>query len=204
MARTRITEIGEESRQRILDAAEELFLERGYEKTTLSAIGERCGISYGSIPWHFGNKAGLLYALVVRTFNDPEQGFGLDLQLSLTPGLTGLEQLLAHQSQWDNHPKLPLLHMLDDAFREAPQEMIDELLAVDTKWRERLKVWVSATLDGRNPPGGVTTEGIVHFIISANRGIALARRLDPSTFDHLSARAVYRQSLVAMLLLDCA
>jgi TetR/AcrR family transcriptional regulator, acrAB operon repressor len=62
----RIDEIGAESRARILDAAEELFAEQGFEKTSFVDIAERCGISRGSIPWHFKNKDGLLLAVVNR------------------------------------------------------------------------------------------------------------------------------------------
>ena len=62
----RIDEIGEESRRRILDAAEELFAEKGFDKTSFVDIATRSGISRGSIPWHFKNKDGLLLAVVDR------------------------------------------------------------------------------------------------------------------------------------------
>jgi TetR/AcrR family acrAB operon transcriptional repressor len=64
--RRRIDEIGEESRRRILDAAEELFAEKGFDRTSFVDIGQRSGISRGSIPWHFENKDGLLMAVVER------------------------------------------------------------------------------------------------------------------------------------------
>jgi TetR/AcrR family acrAB operon transcriptional repressor len=62
----RIDEIGEESRRRILDAAEELFAERGFDRTSFVDIAKRSGISRGSIPWHFKNKDGLVMAVVER------------------------------------------------------------------------------------------------------------------------------------------
>ncbi|MBP2479469.1 TetR/AcrR family acrAB operon transcriptional repressor [Crossiella equi] len=62
----RIDEIGEESRRRILDAAEALFAERGFARTSFVDIAERSGISRGSIPWHFKNKNGLVMAVVER------------------------------------------------------------------------------------------------------------------------------------------
>ncbi|NWJ71543.1 TetR/AcrR family transcriptional regulator [Pseudonocardia sp. ICBG1122] len=64
--RRRIDEIGDESRRRILDAAEELIAERGPARTTFVDIAERSGISRGSIPWHFANKDGLVVAVVER------------------------------------------------------------------------------------------------------------------------------------------
>ncbi|MFG1610191.1 TetR/AcrR family transcriptional regulator [Actinoplanes sp. NPDC049265] len=67
--RRRIDEIGEESRRRILDAAEELFAERGFDRTSFVDIAERSGISRGSIPWHFKNKDGLVLAVIERAIN---------------------------------------------------------------------------------------------------------------------------------------
>ncbi|MFB7091537.1 TetR family transcriptional regulator [Streptomyces sp. NPDC056296] len=64
--RRRIDEIGDESRRRILDAAEALFAERGLDRTSFVDIAERSGISRGSIPWHFKNKDGLAMAVVER------------------------------------------------------------------------------------------------------------------------------------------
>lgn len=63
----RIDEIGDESRRRILDAAEELFAEKGFERTSFVDISTRSGISRGSIPWHFKNKDGLVLAVVERS-----------------------------------------------------------------------------------------------------------------------------------------
>jgi TetR/AcrR family acrAB operon transcriptional repressor len=67
--RRRIDEIGDESRRRILDAAEELFAERGFDRTSFVDIAERSGISRGSIPWHFKNKDGLVLAVVERAID---------------------------------------------------------------------------------------------------------------------------------------
>jgi TetR/AcrR family acrAB operon transcriptional repressor len=64
--RRRIDEIGDESRRRILDAAEELFAERGFDRTSFVDVSQRSGISRGSIPWHFKNKHGLVIAVLER------------------------------------------------------------------------------------------------------------------------------------------
>jgi AcrR family transcriptional regulator len=51
------------SDQAMLAAAIELILERGTEKTTLQAIGERAGYSRGLATYRFGSKAGLFDAV---------------------------------------------------------------------------------------------------------------------------------------------
>lgn len=47
----------------MLEAAVELILERGTDKTTLQAIGEKAGYSRGLATYRFGSKAGLFDAV---------------------------------------------------------------------------------------------------------------------------------------------
>lgn len=60
----RRTQTSNESRQLLIAAAAELFAEQGFRKTTVAEVADRAGISRGSIPWHFGNKDGLLEAVI--------------------------------------------------------------------------------------------------------------------------------------------
>lgn len=55
-----------EREQRILDAAVELFVHYGYDKTTVSDIAQKAGISKGAIYLHFTSKDDLFEALLVQ------------------------------------------------------------------------------------------------------------------------------------------
>ncbi|MCI3922793.1 TetR/AcrR family transcriptional regulator [Paenibacillus sp. TRM 82003] len=57
------------SRERILDAARELFVSEGYRAVSMRKIAARLGYSHGSIYYYFQDKADLFYALVVEDFN---------------------------------------------------------------------------------------------------------------------------------------
>jgi AcrR family transcriptional regulator len=46
----------EATQARIVGAAIGLFAERGYERTSISAIAERAGVSRSAVFWHFGDK----------------------------------------------------------------------------------------------------------------------------------------------------
>ena len=59
---TKIRE-GEETRNRILDAALELFSRRGYEGTGIQEIVDAAGLTKPSLYYHFGSKQGLLEAI---------------------------------------------------------------------------------------------------------------------------------------------
>src|SRR5262245_55638123 len=61
---------GEESRQKILDAATEIAAERGYEGTSIGLVSARAGLPASSIYWHFKDKDGLIAAVIERSFGE--------------------------------------------------------------------------------------------------------------------------------------
>lgn len=56
-------EEAQDTRDRILKAAEDLFYEKGVSGTTLEDIAEAAGLTRGAIYWHFKNKLDLFSAL---------------------------------------------------------------------------------------------------------------------------------------------
>ena len=52
------------ARERILHAAEELFAEKGFDRTPTSKIAKQAGVPHGLIFYHFPTKLDLLLALV--------------------------------------------------------------------------------------------------------------------------------------------
>ena len=59
---------GQQSRERILDAATEVATERGYEGTTISLVSKKSGLPPTSIYWHFADKDDLIAAVIERSF----------------------------------------------------------------------------------------------------------------------------------------
>ncbi|HSH50001.1 MAG TPA: TetR family transcriptional regulator [Halomonas sp.] len=54
------------TREALLDAAEELFFERGVARSSLEQIARHAGMTRGAVYWHFRNKADLFLAMVER------------------------------------------------------------------------------------------------------------------------------------------
>lgn len=52
----------QETRRLLLDTAYELFLEKGYDKTTIKELAERAGVAQGTIFKHFQDKTALIVA----------------------------------------------------------------------------------------------------------------------------------------------
>jgi TetR/AcrR family transcriptional regulator len=71
-ARPRIRDAGR-SRKAILDAAETLFAERGFEAVSLQEIGDAAGLSRGTPNYFFGSKQELYVAVLERVFADREE-----------------------------------------------------------------------------------------------------------------------------------
>jgi AcrR family transcriptional regulator len=59
-----------ETRARILEAALDLFRERGYEAATMRAIAERAGVSLGNAYYYFRSKEHLIQAFYGRTHDE--------------------------------------------------------------------------------------------------------------------------------------
>ncbi|MEA2714337.1 MAG: hypothetical protein QOK27_2298, partial [Gemmatimonadales bacterium] len=56
------------SRVAILDAAEQLFADQGYDATSLNQVGTVAGVSRGTPGYFFGSKADLYQAVLDRSF----------------------------------------------------------------------------------------------------------------------------------------
>jgi TetR/AcrR family transcriptional regulator, acrAB operon repressor len=55
-----------ETRERLLDAAEIVFRERGVTRTTLAEIATAAGVTRGAVYWHFKHKGDLFVAMCDR------------------------------------------------------------------------------------------------------------------------------------------
>lgn len=84
---------GEQSRNRILDAATEIAAERGYEGTSIGAVSAKCGLPASSIYWHFKDKDDLIAAVIERSFTHwlsvwqlPEDLRGRDRLMEIAAG----------------------------------------------------------------------------------------------------------------------
>lgn len=70
------------TKERILDAAEALFMVHGYEATSLRSITAAAGVNLASVNYHFGSKEELFQAVLTRRL-DPMNQRRLDLLAAL-------------------------------------------------------------------------------------------------------------------------
>jgi AcrR family transcriptional regulator len=154
-----------ETQARILSAAAHLFMTRGFESTSITAIATRAHVSRGAIFWHFGTKAGLFQETCRRLlapFLEEIRGSlqHLDARKRLfelfgvyesfvssyrAPIESFMRWALESPEQWTSL-QTPLF-ALHDEFMQDIRESLEELLG-DAKEAERLAAALIATLDG--------------------------------------------------------
>lgn len=78
----------ERTREQILDAAETLFAEKGYEETSFSDVGKQAGVSRATPGYFFGSKADLHRAVLERCFADVRRAVREGKERALASGHT--------------------------------------------------------------------------------------------------------------------
>ncbi|WUD70734.1 TetR family transcriptional regulator [Streptomyces sp. NBC_00510] len=154
------------SRERLFQAASELFSERGFDRTTIRDIGERAGVDPALIARYFNNKSGL-YTAVLRA----------ELGDATPPDLLAPERLRALFDRGDQRGTGPVFRSAvhahdDDAVQDAARAQL--YLRVVDPLRERF------TRDGLDRPQLRAEVAAAAFI-----GVLLAR--GAGTLDELAA-----------------
>jgi TetR/AcrR family acrAB operon transcriptional repressor len=172
-----LNEIGDESRRRILDAAESLFIRRGVVNTSFALIEREAGISRGSIPWHFKNKNGLLMAIVRRAmvFSNmavPEQ-----------TGHAGVRELLDRAQTKMRRPQAALLSsLLAESIRDDSLTH-DEYREWHANSRRVIADLVRESPDELVLPPGVDEDAFSAILFGTMVGLHLQWRLAPDLVD---------------------
>ncbi len=85
-----------ETRTRILDAAEELFMQHGFEGTSMRTLTSKAGVNLAAVNYHFGSKDALIEAVFRRRL-DPMNAARiaeLDRLENAAPGTTPAPQAI--------------------------------------------------------------------------------------------------------------
>ena len=119
----------------ILEVAEEVFADHGYESARIQSIAEQAGVSVGTIYGVFGSKSELFSVVLTRRL--PELvGIGQTAAIAAADSLSrlvdGLEAYLLYVLE---HPSYLRLHLRSHAWGLGPTRATDQQLAA---WREGL------------------------------------------------------------------
>jgi AcrR family transcriptional regulator len=132
--------------QQLLDIAEELFLERGYEATSIEDIARRAGVSRPIVYEHHGNKAAVYLACVRRARAALEQaiaqaaGGAADPQEQLLRGADAYFQILERDPRrWELlFGKTGVIGELGDDLAQERQRTVQTIADLLSAWANDL------------------------------------------------------------------
>jgi len=174
------------SRERILEAATEVFATRGYAGAGVDRLAERSGIAKTAIYYHFGNKEGLLAAVLERAATQwidaiqsaAKQG-GDPLQ-RLDRALAGMRAMLEER---------PWIYKL---FQILALEVAEEKPEIRATLRAILDKARDAIVDGMRDAIGAPVPGaeqVAGMMLSILDGISLGMQID----DQISLDEVFAE-----------
>ncbi len=174
------------SRERILEAATEVFATRGYAGAGVDRLAERSGIAKTAIYYHFGNKEGLLAAVLERAATQWIEGIqsaarqGGDPLQRLDRALAGMRAMLEER---------PWIYKL---FQILALEVADEKPEIRATLRAILDKARDAIVDGMRDALGVAVPGaeqVAGMMLSILDGISLGMQID----DQISLDEVFSE-----------
>lgn len=133
------------TRERIMEAATDLMIERGGTGFQIGEVSERCGMSKGALYYYFADKGALVQAIFDRSM----EGLVSDVEAvvaqapSARASILGLVEAVAHAVQPGSALTLALAHGLWDVEHEVLphiKEHMERIIAVLEAQLERAKV----------------------------------------------------------------
>jgi len=187
---------GEQSRERILDAANEIASERGYEGTSIGLVSKKCGLPASSIYWHFKDKDDLLAAVIDRSFETWLRVWELPTDGEPRERVIGLAKQLA-KGLLDNPDFLRLGLMLALERRPIEPSARARYLQARAQASESLAEALSELAPGLTD---AQVRLLVNYSIAGADGLFIAKELGGDSVDllelfELHANAMYDTAL---------
>jgi len=168
-----------QSRELLLAAASELFAENGYRATSLADVAERSGVSRGSIPWHFGDKAGLLSAVAQRVQEDLDRGVAHPAAAGAVGALEIAEFATTAVRARTTRVILALLQEATD----PASPIHDSFADMHASLREFFTAWISRPEVRSGLPDGVEPSHLATAMVGAMIGVNQQWNLNPAAVD---------------------
>ena len=170
-----------ETAQKILAAASRLLARRGYSALTLENVAAEAGVNKASIRYNFGNKAGLVAAVVDALIHDECLRLAADLRTvsdedRLHAAMVGIEGMIVGADSFRG-----FLDILPHAFRH--RELRERMFELYRWWYRQNLEWLGlAVADAQGQQHEILT-GLAELIAAIPDGLSIQAGLDPERFD---------------------
>jgi AcrR family transcriptional regulator len=173
----------EQTRQRLLAAAGEVFAQRGYDRASLDDVATAAGLTKGAVYSSFASKDDLFYALMRERIDErlalvAEAVERQETVREITRDAgSGLAQLMSSQRDWH----LLFIEFWARAIRDPG--LRDEL----ARERRSVRGLIAEFLQARATEAGVNlpvpAEQLAVAVLALSNGIAIEHLADPDTVD---------------------
>ncbi|MCG8588916.1 MAG: TetR/AcrR family transcriptional regulator [Proteobacteria bacterium] len=188
----RATAASRRTREHVLATAAACIAEEGFAAAHTNRIAERAGVSWGVLQYHFGDKAGLLNALLERGFQELRAEFehseiaGETLRERIAAVVdAGFRIFTSPYTRAGNEILVNLRSQLPDDDRRSAE--------LDLMWRELQRLGRRAL--GTALGAGVPTREVEAVLFSSLRGFSLALMMQPRDLRFAAERAALTEMI---------
>jgi len=174
--------------QKILTAARKLLIEGGYEAMTLEKVAGEAGVNKASIRYNFGNKGGLVIAVLDAYIHD--ECLRLVATIKDVPpdavvatAMSGMRNMLVEADNFQGY-----FDILPHAFREP--ELRERMLALYKWWYLQNLAWLGLR-DVPDVERNETLMGLGELVCAVIDGLCIQAGLQPEGFDMGRALRVF-------------
>lgn len=184
----------------MVEAAIELILERGTDKTTLQAIGEQAGYSRGLATYRFGSKAGLFDEIcksISRHWLDYLQA-GVGDQIGVEAMCTALDSFFQFVSDYPRDARV--LQILYCGAASPAAEYRQTSVNIHDRQRQDVAEWVSAGIAAGSIRPEVDPDSVAAQYIAYISGMTYLWVIDPESINFRKANDDMKTRLQISLL----
>jgi len=180
--------------QNLVLAAKRLILTKGMSAVTLNAVAREAGESKGTTAYYFGNKSGLISAVMDSVIHD-EYLASMSLLENVPPDelpaaiIEEMRRLDAFKDEWVVSYELFPYALRHAALRERLQELY--------RWYYEVKLgWLASRSESANPD---TIQGLTELLAAVVDGLAIQDALGREGFDIARPYRVFQSMLESSL-----
>lgn len=183
----------------MLDAAVDLVLEYGPEKTTLASIGERAGYSRGLATYRFGSKAGLYDALCKSISRD-----WLEYLRRGVGDKTGIEAMCAaldtiYEFITESPQQGRVLQILHCGAASPGSEFRETTIAIHKRQQSDVAAWVRQGQHAGEIRLDIEARSVAAQYVAYITGMTFLWLISPQDFDFKAANRETKRQLRASL-----
>ncbi len=185
---------GDRTRDTIIEETIRCINEEGFAAASANHIAERAGVTWGVIQYHFGDRNGLLSAVIAHGF----QGFRYAIQSVSVPDGTSRQRVAAvveaAWSAFSSPASRASLEILISARSGRDQARVGDLEAMARDMRE-----LSSTLIGDDTESERPDAVIAELLWATLRGLVMAQMLTSQPIDSSRERALLVDLITGLL-----